>query len=162
MSTILENLAGHEVRRFAPGETVLEQGDKAGVLLVLIDGAVEVVKDGVPVDRVTEPGAVLGEISALLDVGHSAQVTAAEPSSLYVIDDPRAFLQAHPEFHLHVSELLARRLNNMVRYLADVMAQFDGHDHIGMVGEIMDSLVLRQPRQRQGTGKAGARPGNAG
>lgn len=153
MSNILESLSDHEIRRYGAGEVILSQGHKAGVLLVLIEGAIEVAKDGIPVDYVTTPGSVFGEISALLDVGHSAEVRAGNKSALYVIDDPREFLRDHPEFHLHVSELLARRLNNLVKYLADVKAQFEGHDHIGMVDEIMDSLVHRQPRRRDRTGK---------
>lgn len=153
MSDLLKSLSGHEIKRFEAGDVILTQGHKAGVLLVLIEGAIEVAKDGIPVDFVTTPGSVFGEISALLDVGHSAEVRAGEKSSLFVIENPKEFLRRHPEFHLHVSELLARRLNNLVKYLSDVKAQFEGHDHIGMVDEIMDSLVHRQPRRRERTGR---------
>jgi len=148
MSDLLATLSGHAIRRYEQGETILTAGQQAGVLLVLIDGAVEVRRDGVLVDLVKEPGAVLGEIAALLQSGHSADVLAALPSSLYVIETPREFLRAHPDFHLHVSALLAKRLSNLVAYLADVKRQFEGHDHLAMVDQVLDTLLHRQPRKR--------------
>jgi CRP-like cAMP-binding protein len=102
----------------------------------------------VVVDFVREPGAVFGEIAVLLDTGHSADVRAAEPSALYVIENPREYLREHPDFHLHVSELIARRLGALVKYLADVKQQYEGHDHLGMVDQVLETLVHRQPRKR--------------
>lgn len=150
MASILDQFQNHPVRRFAAGETILVAGEKSGVLLVLADGVVEVRKDDVLVDTVKEPGAVLGEIAALLDDVHTADVIATQPSALYVIERPREFLRDHPEFHLHVSALLARRLGHLVKYLADVRAQYEGHDHIGMVDQVLDTLLHRQPRKRDG------------
>ena len=49
---------------------------------------------------------------------------------------------------LHVCELLARRLDSLNNYLVDVKRQFEGHDHIGMVDEVLESLLHRQPRDR--------------
>lgn len=148
MSTILAQFHDHAMRRFAAGATILAAGEKSGVLLVLAEGTVEVRKDGVLVDQVREPGAVLGEIAALLDGVHTADVIAAEPASLYVVEQPLEFLRTHPEFHLHVSVLLAKRLGNLVKYLADVRAQYEGHDHIGMVDQVLETLLHRQPRKR--------------
>lgn len=148
MNPILELLKDHEIRRFAKGDVLMQHGAKAGILLVLVEGAIEIRKGDVVVDFVREPGAVFGEISALLDSGHSADVIAAEVSALYVIENPREYLRAHPDFHMHVSELIARRLGALVKYLADVKQQYEGHDHIGMVDQVLDTLVHRQPRKR--------------
>jgi len=148
MSDILTPLQKLPVRRFDLGDPVLESGRQSGVLLVLIEGALEVRKNGVLVDLVKEPGSVMGEIAALLNSGHTADVVAVLPSSLYVIENPRDFLREHPDFHLHVSELLAKRLGNLVQYLADVKQQFSDHDHIGMVDTVLDKLIHKQPRKR--------------
>ena len=148
MINILEHFESHEIRRFAKGELLMAHGEQSNLIFVLITGAIEVVKGTVQVDYVTEPGAVFGEISALLDVGHSADVRAAEDSELYVIEEPRKYLVENPAVHLHVSELLARRVNDLVQYLSDVKVQFEGHDHIGMVDQVLDTLVFRQPRKR--------------
>jgi hypothetical protein len=53
------------VRTFLAGETVFKEGLETGQLLILKTGAVAVFKDSVAIARVDEPGAVLGEISAL-------------------------------------------------------------------------------------------------
>jgi CRP-like cAMP-binding protein len=65
---------------YQPGETVLAAGSTTGRLLILKQGAVEVVKEGVEIAKVTEPGAVFGELSVLLDQPHTADVRALEAS----------------------------------------------------------------------------------
>jgi len=148
MREILEHFSDHEIHRFAAGQVLMERGQTSGRIYALIEGAIEVRNGDVRVDFVREPGAVFGEIAALLGEGHTAEVRAAEDSALYVIEDPRQFLIDHPAVHLHVSELLAKRVSHLVQYLSNVREQFEGHDHIGMVGEVLDQLVLRQPRRR--------------
>ena len=59
-------------RKVAAGEVLLEEGKRAGVLLILIEGAVEIVKGDYQIDLISEPGAVFGEISVLLDTPHTA------------------------------------------------------------------------------------------
>ena len=149
---ILRSLEHLDLVRFPEGSDVLEAGGNAASLLVLVEGEVEAVRDGMRIDLVSERGAVFGEISALLGVGHSATVRTTRPSAFYVIDEPTAYLKENPVFHLHVSVLLARRLNNLVKYLADVKRQYEGHDHLGMVDTVLDSLIHRQPRKREGGG----------
>jgi CRP-like cAMP-binding protein len=148
MSSILSALSNHPVREFASGELVLAQGESTGLLLILIDGAVEVVKEDVTVAKVTDPGAVFGDLSALLGVPHTAAVRAVAPSRFFVVDQPKAFLQESPAVCLHLCELLARRLDAVNKYLVDVKHQFEGHDHLGMVDSVLDTLMHRQPRQR--------------
>ena len=52
---------------FQAGETVLAAGSRTGQLLILKKGAVAIVKDGIQLARVAEPGAVFGELATLLD-----------------------------------------------------------------------------------------------
>ena len=73
---------------------------------------------------------------------------AASPSAFYLVKNPREFLQPTPPVCLHVCELLARRLDALSKYLVDVKQQFEGHDHIGMVDEVLETLLHRQPRAR--------------
>jgi CRP-like cAMP-binding protein len=54
------------------GETVLSAASTTGRLLILKEGAVAVVKEGIEIARVTEPGAVFGEFSVLLSQPHTA------------------------------------------------------------------------------------------
>ena len=148
MSAILTLLREHPVQQFAAGETVLRQGDQTGLLYILIEGAVEVIKDDVIVAAVSEPGAIFGDLSALLGVPHTAAVRAVRASVFHAVPNPRAFLEQSPLVCLHLCELLARRLDAVNKYLVDVKQQFAGHDHLGMVDGILDTLMHRQPRPR--------------
>jgi CRP/FNR family transcriptional regulator, cyclic AMP receptor protein len=55
------------------GETVLASGSRTGRLLILKKGVVTIVKETIKIAKVTEPGAVFGEVSALLDQPHTAE-----------------------------------------------------------------------------------------
>lgn len=148
MSAILAALRDHPIRHFAVGETVIEQGDRTGLLYILIEGAVEVEKDNTTVARGSEPGAIYGDLSAILDIPHTATVRAVRPSRFHVVTNPRAFFEQSPTACLHLCELLARRLDAMSKYLVNVKQQYAGHDHIGMVDGVLDTLMHRQPSRR--------------
>ncbi len=148
VASILELIHGGELRRFDAGESVIEQGGKTNLLFFLIEGGVEVVKDGVPVATSSEPGAVFGEMSALLGGNHTATVRALKPSSFQVVQNPREFLEASPIICLHVCELIARRLDALNKYLVDVKQQFEGHEHLGMVDKVLETLMHRHPVHR--------------
>lgn len=136
------------MRRFDCGEVIVRQGEATGHLFFLVEGAVEVLKDNVPVATTSEPGVVFGEMAALLGGNHTATVRAARPCAFYLVKNPREFLKATPAVCLHVCELLARRLDALNKYLVDVKRQFEGHDHIDMVDEVLETLLHRQPRTR--------------
>ena len=148
MSGILSALRDHPARTFATGEFVLVQGERTGLLYVLRTGAVEVIKDDVVVAAVSEAGAIFGDLSVLLGVPHTASVRATRESSFHVVTSPQKFLEENPPACLHLCELLARRLDAVNKYLVDVRHQFEGHDHIGMVDDVLDTLMHRQPRRR--------------
>lgn len=136
-----------ELRSFPAGEVVMTQGEPHCRLLVLKEGAVEVLKDDVRVARSREPGAVFGELSLLLDSSHTATVRTTKPSSFYVVDNPKEFLREHPEATLELCRLLARRIDALNRYLVDVKHQFEGQEgHIGLIGDVLDTLMHHQPK----------------
>jgi CRP/FNR family cyclic AMP-dependent transcriptional regulator len=126
------------------GEVLLPEGVRTGLLFILIDGHVEILKGEVQVEVVTEPGSLFGEISALLDTPHMATVKAITPARVARIENASAFLQLHPDLALEVARLLAQRLTNVVGYLADLKRQFEGHSHLGMVDEVLETLVNQQ------------------
>lgn len=127
------------------GDLLITEGPASGVLYILIEGAVEVLRGDVRVSLVDEPGAVFGEISALLGSAHSATVRALEPTVVHRIEDAESFLQMRPEIVFHVARILARRLIDATTYLADIKHQYaDRADHLGMVDEVLEALVNQQ------------------
>jgi CRP-like cAMP-binding protein len=97
---------------------------------------------------VNEPGAIFGDLAALLGVPHTAAVRVVNGSSFHVVADPREFLEQNPSASLHLCKMLARRLDAVNNYLVDVKQQFQGHDHLAMVDGMLDTLMHRQPRER--------------
>src|SRR4029077_18412827 len=143
---ILEYCIGGIRRNVSAGTEVLHEGGRTGHLYVLSERRLEVVKGDNGDDSVTEPGAVLGEMSVLLDQPHTATVRAASDSTIYEIGDAASFLREQPAVALLVARLLAQRLNVATTYLADIMQQYAGHgDHLAMVGEILQSMINLPP-----------------
>ncbi|MES2440141.1 MAG: cyclic nucleotide-binding domain-containing protein [Verrucomicrobiota bacterium] len=151
MSPFLDLVASHGSRRFATGDVVIEQGEWSGELLVLVSGEVEILRDSVRVAKAVEAGVVFGEMSVLLGGPATATVRTLSEAVFSVIEKPREFLMIHPEASLYVSELLARRLDSLNKYLIDVKRQYEGHDHLGMVDEVLDALMHRPRRHQSGS-----------
>jgi len=145
MKKLVHQCAGLPQRSFAAGETIIEQGRRSGVLYILAEGSVEVLKGDFQISIIDSVGSIFGEVSVLLDLPHTATVKAMEPCRFFIADEPAAFLKSNPEAHLHLSRLLAKRLNAVTTYLVDLKRQFeDQEDHLGMVDEVLDSLVHHQ------------------
>jgi CRP-like cAMP-binding protein len=134
-------------RDFAEGEIVLRAGTTSGRLVFLLSGELAVVRDGIWIARIREPGAVFGEMSLLLDGPHTADVLAAAPSVCHVVEGAREFLLASPEMTAYVAAILAHRLDAVTRYLVDVKSQFaDAGNHLGMIDEVLETVMTRHPR----------------
>jgi CRP-like cAMP-binding protein len=143
--SILDYCKGAELRDFPAEAILIAQGTSTGVVFVLVDGRVAVVRDGTEVAAVEEPGAIFGEMSMLLGVPHTATVRAASPVKVYAFSDAEDFLRLHPSIALQIAKLLAQRLNAATTYLVDLKRQFEHRrDHLGIVGEVLDSLMNQQ------------------
>ena len=148
MRDILEYCIGGTRRNVTAGTEVLHEGGRTGHLYVLIEGRLEVVKGDSVVATLAEPGAVLGEMSVLLDQPHTATVRAAQDSAIYEIDDAAAFLRQQPGVALIIARMLAQRLNVANTYLADLKRQYAGHgNHLAMVGDLLQSMINLPPAQ---------------
>src|SRR6266487_3421520 len=148
MQAVLDYCTGGIQQSINTGAWVIREGQTTGHLYVLIEGRLEVIKGDTVVAIITEPGAVLGEMSVLLDQPHTATVRAASDSAVCEIGDAASFLRDQPAVALLIARLLAQRLNVATTYLADIMQQYAGHgDHLAMVGEILQSMINLPPIQ---------------
>jgi CRP/FNR family cyclic AMP-dependent transcriptional regulator len=146
MSFLGERCAGLPEVSLEPGTVMLTENDKSGKLYILIDGEVAVLRGDIVVATISEPGAVFGEMSMLLDVPHTASVKVLCPSRAYVVENAETFLKsAPPEILRHIATLLAFRLQAATGYLADLKRQFAGsRNHLGMIDEVLESLLHQQ------------------
>ena len=102
---------GFEELTLAAGETVLTERHAHRELLVLVSRSVRVTNGGVEISVIDRPGAVIGEMAALLDGEATATVTTLEECRFLRADDPLAVLRDQPGFALEVATTLAHRLD---------------------------------------------------
>jgi CRP-like cAMP-binding protein len=88
------------------------------------EGAVEVIRDGIQIARVSDRGAVFGELAVLLDKPHTADVRAIERAEFHVAD-ATTLLNENPTALLYVAAILARRLDGANAALLDVKRQLE-------------------------------------
>ena len=136
------------MRQFSQEETVITQGEKTGLLFFLIEGTVDVLKGDTRIATASQPGMVFGELSALLGWSERATVRAVTSCKFYIVQDARKFLRESPTACLYVCEVLAQRLDALTNYVVDLQGQFGDHDHIGMIGEVLETLMRRETRKR--------------
>lgn len=146
MTTLLSFAGRLPTVTIPAGEVLLPEGERTGLLYILVDGEVEILKGDVPIDTVADPGALFGEVSVLIDIPHMATVKAITDVRVVRIEDAAAFLRTNPDVAIEVARLLAQRLNHVTSYLVDLKRQFEGHGHLGMVDEVLETL-LHQQRQ---------------
>ena len=132
-------LAALPLASYGAGETVFAEGTKTGRLLILKSGAVSVVKGGSEIAKVAEPGAVFGELSALLDQPHSADVRTLEPSEFHVAD-AAALLGQDPAALLYVTMILARRLDAANRAFLELKHQIEAGEPPGLIEKTVERI----------------------
>ena len=116
---------------------MLASGSRTGQLLILSKGAVAIVKDATEiVAKVTEPGAVFGELSALLDQPHTADVRALEPSQFHVANAAALLMQDSIAL-LYVAAVLARHLDGANQALIELKNQLQA----GQPRSVIDKTV---------------------
>jgi CRP/FNR family transcriptional regulator, cyclic AMP receptor protein len=147
VSDLLTHCSELPRRTIRAGGSVIEQGAPGGAVLVLVEGAVAVERDGARLAVIETPGALLGEMSTVLDRVASASVRAVTDVTVLEAIDGAAFLREHPEVLLEVARTLATRLDNLTGHLVDVKRQYGGEDgHLGMLDDVLSSLMHHQGR----------------
>jgi len=143
--SILDSCDPSKRRTLTQGTVLMHQDTRSGYIYVLEQGTIEVLRGDTVVASVSEPGAIFGEMSLLLDIAHTATVKAKTECVVFAYEDAAAFLKADPETAFVIARLLAQRLNLATTYLVDLKRQYAGQgNHLGMVSDVLASLVNHQ------------------
>ena len=134
-----KSLAALPIAVYEPGETVLDAGSTTGQLYILRNGVVEVVRDGLQIATVSEPGAVFGELSIILDKPHTADVRALERSEFHVAP-ASSLLTENVAALLYVSAVLARRLDAANDAIVEIKAEMESGKRPGIISKALDKL----------------------
>jgi CRP-like cAMP-binding protein len=108
--TSQNSIAALPLVTYQAGETVIADGSRTARVLILKKGAVAIIKEDTEIAKVTEPGAVFGEFSVLLDQPNKADVRALETSQFHVAD-ANVLLTLSP-IAAHVAMALARQVDD--------------------------------------------------
>jgi CRP/FNR family transcriptional regulator, cyclic AMP receptor protein len=133
-----KRLAGLPVENYEAGETVFAEGTKTGRLRILKSGAVAIFKGEIEFAQVSEAGAVFGELSALLDEPHSADVRTLEQSQFHVAD--AATLLQDPAALLYVTMVLARRIDTANQGLLQLKIMLQSGEPKGLIDKTLDGI----------------------
>jgi len=132
--------------RCEKGHSLITESVRTNRLFILKSGAFEVVRNGVRVVLIDEPGAFLGEISAVLGSLPTASVVATQDSLVHVVGDASAQVQRNPELTYAIAQLLARRLQAITAYLVDIKRQYaDTDTHLALMDQVLANLIAVQP-----------------
>jgi CRP-like cAMP-binding protein len=134
-----ESLAALPVSTYMPGEVVLAAGSATGRLLILKQGAVEVVREGARIATVSEPGAVFGELAALLDKPHTAEVRAISLCDFHVAN-AASLLTGDVAALRYVARILAHRLNDADAFIVEIMGQLESDTPRGVIAKTVEKL----------------------
>jgi len=146
MKDVLAMCSNLPEMRVAKGDSLIEEGVRTDRLYVLKCGTFEVVRNGVRVVLIGEPGAFLGEISAVLGSAPTASVVATQDSTVHVVDDASTCVQSRPELTYAIAQLLARRLSAVTAYLVDIKRQYaDSNTHLALMDQVLGSLIATHP-----------------
>jgi CRP-like cAMP-binding protein len=93
------------------GKVLCREGETAREFFVIVDGEVEVTKDGRRLSMLTE-GDFFGEIALIEDLPRTATVTATTPLRFFVLTRQsfRSLLERQPEVESKVLRALAKRV----------------------------------------------------
>jgi CRP/FNR family cyclic AMP-dependent transcriptional regulator len=140
VTDLLELAATLPEVRLARGDVLVDEGVAGGAIWVLTTGVLEVRKGPVVVATISEPGALVGEMSVLNGTPSTATVVAAADSVLRVADDGDAFLTGDVRVMRLVASALAQR------------HQYGDTPGLAMVDEVLAELASRQaPTARPGS-----------
>ncbi|MGE0283255.1 MAG: cyclic nucleotide-binding domain-containing protein [Rhizobiaceae bacterium] len=139
LAAFKESLASLPVSTFEPGDYVLTAGSRTGQLFILRQGKVEVVRDGLQIATVSEPGAVFGELAIILDKPHTADVRALERSEFHVAK-AASLLGENVAALLYVSALLAQRLDSANDVIVEIRRELETGKRPGAVTKALEKL----------------------
>jgi CRP/FNR family cyclic AMP-dependent transcriptional regulator len=147
VADIIDRCADLPRRSFAPDDVIVEQGAHFGAILVLVEGRIGIERDGILLALMETPGAILGDMSTVLERPATATLRAVDSCIVLCADDGAEYLRSRPDVLFDVAAALATRLDNLTGHLTDIQRQYGGDgSHLGMLEDVLSTLMHHQTR----------------
>ena len=145
MTSLLALTASRPTRTLADNEVLLVQGEGGGDLFILLTGKLVVIRDGVTIASIAQPGTLVGEMSVLLGIRNSATVRAERETKVRVIRDANTLLESEPGLARRVAALVAGRLDATSALLVELAKQNKGKSEQGLLSRILSTIYSPAP-----------------
>jgi CRP/FNR family cyclic AMP-dependent transcriptional regulator len=130
VANLLALTLSYPVLSLRPGEKLIETGEARGEMFLLMHGHLKVMRDGVEIARLIEPGTLVGEMSVLLGTDHSADVIAVDDVEVRHIEDGWRWLESSPVVALHIATIACQRLDRTSAMLVELRKEArEGREH---------------------------------
>lgn len=107
-----------KLRFYAPGETVIREGEQGDGFYILKEGTLEVLKDRIIVATITEPGTIFGEMSDILNEPRTCTVVAKSGSRIvHIPKGIDVIIAEYPSVAKKLIVTLAKRLEDTTKTL---------------------------------------------
>ena len=137
MASLVTLTFSQPTRSLAAGEVLVHEGDPGGDLYVLESGKLIVERDGINIASISEPGALVGEMSVLTGRKNSATVKADGKATVRVIKDAMRYFGHQPEVAVHDASVLAKRLDATSALLVELKGGPASHAEQSLVNRLM-------------------------
>lgn len=100
-----------DARDLEPGDVLFEPGDLGDAMFAVVEGRVELSRDGYVLEDVG-PGGILGEMALIDPAPRTARAIARTPARVVSVDEKRFtyLVQEHPTFAMQVLRVMVERL----------------------------------------------------
>lgn len=100
-----------EMKKYAPGDIIAEEGDNGTDLYVLIRGKIGVYKRQIKVAEIDQKGSIIGEIGVILGTQRTATIAALEETLVFNIPgNLEDLITEHPDVVKKILVNMADRL----------------------------------------------------
>lgn len=114
----ITKLSKEEMLEFKPGEIVMDQGQIARGLYILMSGTLAVMFNGVTVAEIKDKGSFIGEIASILGGRRIARVVATTTVTMLYVKDVTGYFESNPSAAFMMAKTLATRIMDMNKKLA--------------------------------------------
>ncbi len=150
MTSLQELTASRPTRSLTDQEILLVQGEGGGDFFILLSGKLAVVRDGISIATISQPGTLVGEMSVLRGTPNSATVLAEGPAKVRVVRDANKLLDTEPGLARRVAALVAGRLDATSSLLVELAKQNkDRASEKSLLSRILASLYMPVAGERE-------------
>ena len=99
------------MKSFIEGETISKEGEKSRGLIILVEGVIGIFKGDKKIAEFNKEGTILGELSMILNLPHTATIKAISDARVMIIGGSlEDIIKQYPAYSVKIMKSLAERL----------------------------------------------------